>query len=106
MRRGARVILLVVVCRWKFGLTVLLLLVTILAACLAEGTNGFTIWALFAPVFTAGACFLCAICGTSGQLFQQEKDMEDGVEFPDDGTPRSESDPLNPEQRARGDDHV
>ena len=92
---------------WKFGLTIILLLFTVLVALVAEGNDGVTIWALFGPFFVAGVCFLCAICSTSMVLFRQEADTEDGVDLPDEDsfTPR-DTDPLHPGHRAHGDEHV
>jgi len=89
--------------RWKFGLTVILLLVTILGALLAERTSGFTIWAVWAPIYTASGLFLCALCATSVNLCTQEQAYEEGVHTPfddeDGGTPR-DTDPLQPDRHS------
>lgn len=87
--------------RWKFGVTVILLLVTVLGALLAEGTDGFTVWAVWAPIYTASVLFVCALCTTSVNLCRQESDAEDGMQFDEEegGTPR-DTDPLHPEHHA------
>jgi len=87
--------------RWKFAVATILFLVAFLGAFLAEGTDGVTIWAVWAPVYTASGLFLIALCASSVSLCKSESQSEDGVDFgandyeyEDDGTPR-DTDPLN-----------
>merc|ERR1711924_112797 len=58
--------------RWKVGLAVVLIIVVILGALLAEGTSGFSVWAVWAPVFAISGLFLCALCITSVGLCKKE----------------------------------
>lgn len=63
--------------RWKVALAIVLLMVIVFGALLAEGTNGFSIWAVWAPVFAVSGLFLCALCITSLSLYKKELHSQD-----------------------------
>jgi len=88
--------------RWKFAGTLLLLLVTILAALLGDGQEGFSIWVVMAPIYTICGLFICAVIATSCALAKKEGEgvtVDFGEGGSEGGTPR-DTDPFVPQPGA------